>query len=103
MVEGECELDAIWAYIARESGSFEIATRVVEDITERFLYWPVRLSVGGATICGRACADFRRQRVSWLDKARITSFPAHQILVRFPLTDDPITRAFHQNLRRARP
>ena len=32
----EAELDDLWLYIARESGSADIATRVVEAITERF-------------------------------------------------------------------
>ena len=34
--EAEVELDDIWLRTARESGSIEIATRVVEDIAERF-------------------------------------------------------------------
>jgi toxin ParE1/3/4 len=34
--EAEAELDGIWVHIARESGSIDIATRVVESITERF-------------------------------------------------------------------
>jgi plasmid stabilization system protein ParE len=34
--QAEAELDDIWIHIARESGSTEIATRVVEGITERF-------------------------------------------------------------------
>ena len=34
--EAEAELDEIWLYIARESGSIDVATRVVENITERF-------------------------------------------------------------------
>ena len=34
--EAEAELDGIWIRIARESGSIDIATRVVEKITERF-------------------------------------------------------------------
>jgi len=32
----ERDLDAIWVYLARESGSFEIADRAVESITEVF-------------------------------------------------------------------
>ena len=32
--EAESELDDIWLYIARESGSLEIANRVVDEITE---------------------------------------------------------------------
>jgi len=34
--EAEAELDDIWLHIARESGSIDIATRVVEKITEHF-------------------------------------------------------------------
>lgn len=34
--DAEAELDSIWLHIARESGSVELATRVVEGITERF-------------------------------------------------------------------
>ena len=34
--EAEVELDDIWLYVARESGDIEIATRVVERITEHF-------------------------------------------------------------------
>jgi plasmid stabilization system protein ParE len=34
--EAEAELDGIWIHIARESGSVDIATRVVEGIAERF-------------------------------------------------------------------
>src|SRR6266404_4963078 len=32
----ESDLDDIWLYIARESGSLEIATRLVDSITDRF-------------------------------------------------------------------
>src|SRR5205809_4715874 len=34
--EAEAELDDIWLYIARESGSIEIANRLIDTITERF-------------------------------------------------------------------
>ncbi len=34
--EAEAELDAIWIHVATESGSIDIATRLVESITERF-------------------------------------------------------------------
>lgn len=34
--EAEADLDSIWLHIARESGSIDIATRLVERITERF-------------------------------------------------------------------
>ena len=32
----EAELDGIWYYLAKESGSIEIADRVVDSITQRF-------------------------------------------------------------------
>jgi|SRR5579863_8094730 len=45
--EAEVELDGIWIHIARESGSTDVASRVVESITDRFrllarypCYWP---------------------------------------------------------------
>jgi plasmid stabilization system protein ParE len=34
--EAAAELDDIWYYIAKESGSIEIADRVVDSIAERF-------------------------------------------------------------------
>jgi plasmid stabilization system protein ParE len=34
--EAEAELDGIWIHIASKSGSTDIATRLVEGITERF-------------------------------------------------------------------
>jgi toxin ParE1/3/4 len=34
--EAESELDEIWLYVARASGSEEIASRVVDRITDRF-------------------------------------------------------------------
>jgi plasmid stabilization system protein ParE len=36
--ESEAELDDIWLYVARESGATEIATRIVDSITERFWF-----------------------------------------------------------------
>jgi plasmid stabilization system protein ParE len=34
--EAEAEIDEIWLYVARESGTIEIANRVVDGITSRF-------------------------------------------------------------------
>ncbi len=34
--EAECELDAIWLYVAGEGGSIESANRLVDIITDRF-------------------------------------------------------------------
>ena len=33
---GEADLDDIWFYVARESGSIEIANRLIDTITDRF-------------------------------------------------------------------
>jgi toxin ParE1/3/4 len=35
--QAEAELDGIWYYVANESGSIEIADRLIDSITERFL------------------------------------------------------------------
>jgi toxin ParE1/3/4 len=34
--EGEADLDGIWVHVAHDSGSIDIATRVIESIVERF-------------------------------------------------------------------
>jgi toxin ParE1/3/4 len=34
----EADLDDIWLYVARESGSMEVATRLVDSITDRFCF-----------------------------------------------------------------
>jgi hypothetical protein len=34
--EAEAELDNIWDYVAKESGSTEIADRLIDSIAERF-------------------------------------------------------------------
>jgi hypothetical protein len=34
--QAEAELDDIWYYVAKESGSIEIADRLIDSITERF-------------------------------------------------------------------
>ena len=39
-IAAEVDLDQIWVYVARESGSIDIATRFVESITDRFVFWP---------------------------------------------------------------
>jgi toxin ParE1/3/4 len=35
--QAEADLDNIWYYVATESGSIEIADRLIDSITERFL------------------------------------------------------------------
>jgi toxin ParE1/3/4 len=34
----EADLDDIWLYVAKQSGSMETATRLIDSITERFLF-----------------------------------------------------------------
>ena len=34
--EAEAELDDIWYYVAKESGSIEIADRLIDSLTDRF-------------------------------------------------------------------
>lgn len=36
-LQAEAELDAIWYYVAKESGSIEVADRLIDSITQRFL------------------------------------------------------------------
>ena len=40
--EAEAELDDIWLYLARESGSIDIANRMVDTLTDRF--WRLALN-----------------------------------------------------------
>ena len=35
--EADADLDSIWHYVAYRSGSFDIADRLVETLTDRFL------------------------------------------------------------------
>jgi toxin ParE1/3/4 len=34
----EADLDDIWVYVARESGSLEVATRLIDSISDRFYF-----------------------------------------------------------------
>jgi len=33
----EADLDNIWLYVARDSGSLDVASRLIDSITQRFL------------------------------------------------------------------
>ena len=35
--QAETDLDGIWLYVAKESGSMDVATRLIDAITGRFL------------------------------------------------------------------
>ena len=56
--EAEAELDEIWFYVVHESGSKEIADRIIDNITERFWLLTQRPHVG------RARDDLRQPRMS---------------------------------------
>jgi|ERR1039458_2817357 hypothetical protein len=36
----EAYLDDIWLYVAKESASMDVATRLIDSITGRFSFWP---------------------------------------------------------------
>ena len=36
--QAETDLDDIWIYVARDSGSLDIANRLIDSITDRFLF-----------------------------------------------------------------
>lgn len=42
------DLDDIWYYVAQESGSFEIANRLIDSITDRFFLLASHLCLGRA-------------------------------------------------------
>jgi plasmid stabilization system protein ParE len=44
--QAEGELDDIWYYVAKESGSIEIADRLIDSITERFYLLASHLHIG---------------------------------------------------------
>jgi toxin ParE1/3/4 len=46
--EAEVDLDDIWLYVATESGNMDVATRLIESITERFVF------LGSFPYAGRA-------------------------------------------------
>ena len=81
--EAEADLDSIWLHIARESGSIDIATRLVDRITERF-WLPARYPY-----IGRRRDDLR---------AGLRSFIADDYLVIYRISQDEsaiIPRVIH--------
>jgi toxin ParE1/3/4 len=44
--EAETDLDGIWWYLARDSGSLDIADRVLDSITDRFLVLAAHPHIG---------------------------------------------------------
>jgi len=59
--EAESDLDDIWLYIAKRSGSMDIADRLVDSISDRFYLCHATLLWGVAVmkICVPACEAFQ--------------------------------------------
>ena len=36
--QAESDLDEIWLYVAKQNGSMEVASRLIDSITDRFLF-----------------------------------------------------------------
>lgn len=73
--DAEAELDDIWVHIARESGSIDIATCVVENITERL--WLARYPIWGRA----RDEDFR---------LGLRSLPAGDCLIVYRIVEDNV-------------
>ena len=72
----QSDLDDIWLYIARESGSIEIANRVVDSITDRF--W----LLGQQPEIGRRRDDDLRPG--------LRSFPVGEYIILYRLDDEEV-------------
>jgi toxin ParE1/3/4 len=72
--EAEAELDDIWLYLARESGSIEIANRVIDAITERFFLLGQHPQIGR-----RRDQDLR---------PRLRSFPVGEYVIIYRIDGD---------------
>ena len=80
--EAEAELDEVWRYIARESGSVETARAVVSAITQRFYFLSAYPRIG-------------RRRVDL--RPGLRSYPAddYVVLYRIEGADVVIVHIFH--------
>ena len=79
--EAEAELDEIWLRIARESGSVDVASRVVDDITERF--W----LLARYPYLGRSRGEDLRPG--------LRTFPANEYLIVHRVEDDGVVLILH--------
>jgi toxin ParE1/3/4 len=78
--EAEAELDDIWLYIARGSGSIDTATRVVDNISEHF--W----LLARHPYMGRARNDWR---------PGLRSFPVDDYLIIHRIAEDDVVLILH--------
>jgi toxin ParE1/3/4 len=79
--EAETELDDIWIYIARQSGSVDIASRAVENIAERFWLLARHPHLGR-----RRDHDLR---------PGLRSFPADNYVIFYRIVDDEVVLILH--------
>jgi toxin ParE1/3/4 len=77
----EAEFDGIWLHIARESGSIDTATRVVEKITEHF--WVL----AQYPYLGRARDEDLRPA--------LRSFPVNDYLIIHRIAEDDVVLILH--------
>lgn len=73
--EAETDLDEIWFYTAQESGDAEIADRLIDAITHRFLLLATHVHIG-------------RPREHDLHRAGLRSFPISRYIIFYRVTDD---------------
>jgi toxin ParE1/3/4 len=74
--QADSDLDSIWYYVASESGSVEIADRLIDSITERFL-----LLANYPNIGRRRDDDLR---------PGLRSFPVGEYLILYRLQDEDV-------------
>lgn len=79
--EAEGDLDEIWLYTARESGSVDIADRLIDSIAERFLLLARHPHVGRARD-----ADLR---------PGLRSFPIGRYTILYRVTEDADVLILH--------
>lgn len=79
--EVEAELDTIWLHIARESGSIDIANRVIDSITENF--W----------LLAQHPFIRRRRDEDW--RPALRSFPAGEYVIVHRVLQDRIVLILH--------
>lgn len=70
------DLDSIWLYVASESGSLEIADRLIDSLTERFLLLARYPNIG-------------RHRDDDL-RPGLRSFPVGEYIILYRLRDDDV-------------
>ena len=74
--QADSDLDSIWYYVASESGSVEIADRLIDSITERFLLLANYHNIG-------------RRRDDDL-RPGLRSFPVGEYLIIYRLQDEDV-------------